>query len=252
LACRPYSWSTPKGTGIIRLASMMGFLGMLLWSMSLPTFAQDAPGVHRKPDGTLTFDIGPQSLRTALRAYGEVTGQAVLVDDALTAERQSPGVQGDFGKVDALQRLLAGTGLVASYSTDQAFTLKLATRVESSESDSGESSQSSAVGGLEVVTQNYAGTIQRSIESALCRFDQTRPGTYRLALQVWIAPSGKIEQTRVLSVDDDARAAAVSKALNQVVLDPPPVAMPQPLTLLLLPRNPADVARCDALVQRHH
>jgi hypothetical protein len=231
---------------------MMGFLGMLLWSMSLPTFAQDAPGGHRKPDGTLTFDIGPQSLRTALRAYGEVTGQAVLVDDALTAERQSPGVQGDFGKVDALQRLLAGTGLVASYSTDQAFTLKLATRVESTESDSGESSQSSAVGELEVVTQNYAGTIQRSIESALCRFDQTRPGTYRLALQVWIAPSGKIEQTRVLSVDDDARAAAVSKALNQVVLDPPPVAMPQPLTLLLLPRNPADVARCDALVQRHH
>jgi hypothetical protein len=227
-------------------------LGMSVWSMSLSTFAQDASGVQRNSDETLTFNIEPQSLKTALRAYGEVTGQAVLVDDTLTAGRQSPGVQGSFGKVEALQRLLAGTGLVASYSTNQAFTLKLAVRVESSESDSSESSQSSVGGGLEVVTQSYAGNIQRSIESALCRFDQTRPGTYRLALQVWIAPSGKIEQTRVLSVDDDARAAAVSKALDQVVLDPPPAAMPQPLTLLLLPRNPEDVAQCGSLVRRHH
>lgn len=252
MTCHIFNGSTPKGTWIIRLAWVMVCLGMPFWGMSLSASAQDAPDVHRKPDGTLTFDIEPQSLRTALRAYSEVTGQAVLVDDTLTAARRSPGVQGDFGKVDALQRLLAGTGLVASYSTDEAFTLKLAARAESSESDSGESSQSSAGGGLEVVTQKYAGNIQRSIESALCRFDQTRPGTYRLALQVWIAPSGEIEQTRVLSDDEDARAAAVSRALSRLMLDPPPSDMPQPLTLLLLPRHPADAARCGALVQRHH
>jgi hypothetical protein len=252
LACRPFSWSTPKGTEIIRLLWLVACLGMLMCGVSLSTFAQDASSDHPKSEETLTFDITPQSLKTALRAYGEATGQAVLVDDTLTAGRQSPGVQGEYDKVEALHRLLAGTGLVESYSTDQAFTLKLAVRVESGEVDSGESSQSSVGGGLEVVTQNYAGNIQRSIESALCRFDETRPGTYRLALQVWIAPSGKIEQTRVLSVDDNARADAVSKALSHVVLNPPPAEMPQPLTLLLLPRNPADVAHCDTLVQRHH
>jgi hypothetical protein len=230
----------------------MLWLLLSLWSGSFAISAQDTSGVTFQAEGTQTFDIAPQSLKTALRAYGETTGQAVLVDDTLTAGRQSPGVQGEFDKVEALHRLLAGTGLVASYSSDQAFTLKLAEHVESGQPESGESSQSSAGGGIEVVTQSYAGTIQRSVESALCRFDQTRPGTYRLALQMWIAPSGKIEQTHVLSNDDDARAAAVSKALSHVVLDPPPPSMPQPLTLLLLPRNSANAVHCDTLVQRRH
>jgi hypothetical protein len=188
-----------------------------------------------------------------LRAYGETTGQAVLVDDTLTAGRESPGVQGQFDKVEALHRLLAGTGLIASYSTDQAFTLKLALHVESDQPiDTGGSLQSSAGGGLDVVTQSYAGNIQRSVESALCRLDQTRPGNYRLALQVWVAPSGKIEQTRVLSDEDQARADAVTKALSHVELDPPPPGMPQPLTLLLLPRAPRDAEHCARLAQRHH
>lgn len=253
LACHTLTRSTPKGTTLIQLAWIAVCLAALVMGgMPLTTLAQDAADMHRRPDGTLAFDIRPQSLGTALRAYGEVTGQAVLVDDSLTAGRLSPGVQGDFDRVEALQRLLAGTGLVASYSTDQAFTLKLAERVGSTDIKADESSPSSVGGGLEVVTQSYAGSIQRSIESALCRFDETKPGTYRLALQLWIAPSGKIEQTRVLSVDDPARAAAVSDALDRMMLDPPPIAMPQPLTLLLLPRKAAATARCGTLVQSHH
>lgn len=219
---------------------------------TVSAFDQATPVVSHTTDEKLTFDIAPQPLMTALRAYSEVTGQAVLVDDTLTAGRQSPGVQGRFDKVEALQLLLTGTGLVASYSTDQSFTLKLAVRTESTEISSSETFENSVGGGIEAVTESYAGKIQRPIEMALCQSDQTRLGTYRLALQLWIAPSGKIDQTRVLSANDDARANAVRKMLKQVVLDPPPSTMPQPLTLLLLPRNTANTPDCSARAQHRH
>jgi hypothetical protein len=235
------------------LAWLVLCLGTLAISgMPLTVWAQDASDVQRKPDGTSMFDIRPQALGTALRAYGELTGQTVLVDDSLTVGRFSPGVQGTYGNAEALRRLLAGTGLVASYSADQAFTLKLAARVEASDSKPDAPADDAAGGGMEVVTQSYAGSIQRSIESALCRFDETRPGAYRLALQVWIAPSGRIEQTRVLSDEDPARAAAVTDALQRAKLDPPPLAMPQPLTLLLLPHPATDAGRCAAVAHKHH
>lgn len=237
---------------LIPLAWVVLSLGTLaMGGMPLAVWAQDVSGAQRRSDGTSMFDIGPQSLGTALRAYSELTGQTVLVDDSLTTGRFSPGARGYFGSDEALQRLLAGTGLVARYSADQAFTLKLAVPADASDSKPDGSSDDMAGGGMDVVTQSYAGSIQRSIESALCRFDETRPGAYRLALQVWIAPSGRIEQTRVLSEDDPARAAAVSDALQRVTLDPPPLAMPQPLTMLLLPRTAADAARCGAAAPKH-
>lgn len=251
--CHTSTRSTPEGAILIPLAWVVLCLGTLAISgMPLAVWAQDASDLQRGADGTSMFDIRPQSLGTALRAYGELTGQTVLVDDSLTAGRFSPGVRGTYGNAEALQRLLAGTGLVASYSADQAFTLKLATRADASDSTPDAPVDDTASGGMDVVTQSYAGSIQRSVEAALCRFDETRPGAYRLALQVWIAPSGRIEQTRVLSDADPARAAAVSDALQRVKLEPPPAAMPQPLTMLLLPRMAVDTGRCGAAARKHH
>lgn len=195
----------------------------------------------------MTFDIAPQSLLTALRAYTDVTGQAVLVDDTLAAGRQSPGVQGVFDTTEALRALLAGTGLVASYSSDQAFTLKLATPNEDDDEIRQERVEGAVSGGDEAVIERYAGTIQRPIEAALCRSDDTRPGTYRLAMQIWIAPSGRVEKTRLLTPGDDHRRHDdVRRALSELMLDPPPQDMPQPITLLLLPQH-AHASACASL-----
>lgn len=190
------------------------------------------------------FDIPPQSLLAALRTYSEITGQAVLVDNTLAEGRRSPGVHGSFDKAQALQKLLAGTGLVASYSSDQAFTLKLAEPDATVDRTVRENTQSVGVEESEAVIEQYAGKIQQPIEAALCRSDDAQPGTYRLAMQIWIAASGHIEKTRLLTPIDSQRAYAVHQALNGVVLAPPPTGMPQPLTLLLLPKHTRDVSAC--------
>jgi hypothetical protein len=204
----------------------------------------DEQAGRSETDGIIEFDIPPQSLLTALRAYSEVTGQAVLVDNALAAGRQSSGVRGEFDKIEALNRLLAGTGLVASYSSDQAFTLKLAEPGESGFTTVPERSEATKGEGIDAVTERYAGKIQRSIEAALCHSDSTRPGTYRLAMQIWVAPSGKVERTRVLtSMGGTQRSDDVRDILDQLTLDPPPPDMPEPITLLLLPGR-QDTAVC--------
>jgi hypothetical protein len=200
---------------------------------------------------SIAFDIPPQSLLTALRAYSEVTGQAVLVDNALAAGRQSPGVSGELDKIEALKRLLAGTGLVASYSSDQAFTLKLAEQGEAGFTSLQERSEATKGGEIDAVTERYAGTIQRSIEAALCQSDRTRPGTYRLAMQIWVAPSGKVERTRVLtSLRSTQRSDEIRDMLDRLTLDPPPPDMSEPITLLLLPGRQATAACVGAALQR--
>lgn len=194
---------------------------------------------------TVAFDIAPQPLLTALRAYSEATGQAVLVDNALATGRQSPGVRGEFDKVEALQRLLAGTGLVASYSSDQAFTLKLAEPGETGVAPVRERPEANVGGGIEVVTERYAGAIQQPIEAALCRSENTRPGTYRLAVQIWIAPSGKVMRTRLLTNMQNAqREHEIQTALDQLTLAPPSPELPQPVTLLLLPDRQLSESAC--------
>lgn len=219
------------------------------------TSPADDQADQAQADGTIAFDIPPQSLLTALRSYSEVTGQAVLVDNTLAIGRQSPGIKGNFDKIEALNRMLAGTGLVASYSTDQAFTLKLAEPGESVATgvrERSEGSEGTVGGGIEVVTERYAGKIQRPIEAALCQSEQTRPGTYRLAMQIWIAPSGKVQRTRLLSpIDGGQRDNQVREDLNRLVLEPPPVGMPQPITLLLLPGRKAMASACSASSSQH-
>lgn len=254
MACGSFVGRTPKGLAIMRLARVAACLGIAMAGAAMAAGIDQGISISgQDADATLTFDIAPQPLMTALRTYSELTGQAVLVDASLTAGRQSPGVAGQYNKVDALRKLLVGTGLIASYSTDQSFTLKLAERTESANAISGEpeASDSAIDEGVEAVTQQYAGRIQRPIEAALCRSDLTRPGAYRLALQLWIAPSGKVERTHMLSGNDDSRANNVRQMLTGLVLDPPPSSMPQPLTLLLLPRNAAGIRDCGSRIPQH-
>jgi hypothetical protein len=225
-------------------------VGLLAAPASAPYQAglgTDEQAGKAEADEPVTFDIPPQPLLTALRTYSETTGQAVLVDNTLTVGRQSPGVRGVFDKIEALRRLLAGTGLVASYSSDQAFTLKLAESGESVGMSARERSEVTVGGGIDAVTERYAGQIQGPIEVALCQSDRTRPGTYRLAVQIWIAPSGRVERTRLLTqLNDVQRDNQVRASLSELKLDPPPASLPQPITLLLLPGREVHSTACNS------
>lgn len=62
---------------------------------------------------TYSFDIPAESLSKALRDYGRVTHQQLLFTEDLTVGKTAPALQGALGASDALQRLLADSGLQA-------------------------------------------------------------------------------------------------------------------------------------------
>jgi len=206
-----------------------------------------APAHGEEVDEKFVFDIPAQPLQTALRMYSESTGQAVLFDDSLTLGRRSTGVSGRYGSAEALGVLLEGTGLVAKYSSDHSFTLKLAGAADV-QGETGPASNGSADQETEAVLERYAGKIQQPIQEALCQSRLTRPGTYRLALQIWIGPSGKVKDIKLLSAPEDAsgKEAYVREALARLTLEPPPKLLPQPITLLLAQADPRRPLPCGA------
>lgn len=231
-------------------------LRVIVWasSLALPLIPQEAAASAdlavsaqgAEVDEKFAFDIPAQPLRTALRTYSESTGQAVLFDDNLTLGRRSTGVSGRFDSAEALGLLLQGTGLVAKYSSDHSFTLKLASLSGDHSQKTGSASNGNASQDAAAVIERYAGKIQKLIQAALCQSQMTRPGTYRLALQVWLGPSGRVQDIRLLSTLDGAggREASVREALDRLTFEPPPKLLPQPITLLLAQAEPGRSSPC--------
>lgn len=73
---------------------------------------------------TRRFDIPAQPLPAALSAYAQVTGARLAYLPALAAGRRSPGATGALDERAALDRLLAGTGLLARQADGGAVTLQ--------------------------------------------------------------------------------------------------------------------------------
>lgn len=57
------------------------------------------------------FDIPPQTLASALKAYGTVANQQIVFTDDIVKGRTSPPLQGEYTADEALSRLLKGSGL---------------------------------------------------------------------------------------------------------------------------------------------
>lgn len=184
---------------------------------------------------TVWFDIPAQPLAQALTQFGEQAGQAALVDSALTAGRRSNAVQGRYAPPDALRMLIRATGLVARYTSADAFTLmadKVSRRTDPAPVTKEGDTSMPGLGG-----DRYATVLQRSIERALCRSPQTRPGEYRAVLQLWLATDGRVTRVKLLhTTGQDNRDAAIQASLQRLRLETvPQTHLAQPLTILLLP-----------------
>lgn len=200
--------------------------------------------------GLLRFDIPIQWLGEALDQYSRLTGLAVLIDSD-NAQRRSTAVAGMYTAAGALQILLAGTGLQARYADarsiivdarpdgQQAAVLPDALADQRTESRRGDTDY--AV---------YIGRIQQSLRMALCASPRTRPGHYRLALQLRFNAAGAVERFRLLgSTGNAARDAAVAHAVQALDVGLPlPAAMPQPVSILLLPEATDAHTDCAATV----
>lgn len=86
-----------------------------------PVYAQTAPAAQVQ---TYRFEIPAQSLDAALAAFSAVTRVQVLVSADVTQGVQSSGLRGSYAKDEALARLLAGTGLQATYIDSDSVTVE--------------------------------------------------------------------------------------------------------------------------------
>ena len=91
----------PKGSAF-KTAMLTGVASFALVSAAL---AETTGSVH--------FDIPAEDLGTALTDVARLSHQEVVFNADLTRGRQAPALQGVFSPEQALQQLLAGTGLSA-------------------------------------------------------------------------------------------------------------------------------------------
>ena len=210
-------------------------LGLLLGLFLSSASADPVPATMR-----MTLHIPAQELARALDQFSRATGMAVLVDSQLSRGRRSLAVDGEFTAAEALRRMLGGSGLMAKYSRDDAFTLQVA-QVEDVPMPAEKPTPASAA-----VNRSYATAVQAAIERNLCRSPLTRPGSFRAVLQLWIGRDGVVQHNRlVTSTGDVRRDAALVDSFHTLKIDrPTPGALRQPVTLLLLPESSGKRMEC--------
>lgn len=204
----------------------------------MSAWATDKSGVPSRTEHSaaiaplIEFNIPAQPLSLALNRYASLTSRATLFRSELAAGRTSGGVQGRYTPEAALSQLLEGTGLVFERIDDgpaNAFVLRTA--------------GSSAVSLQAALASagDYPGLLQRRIWDALCASPPAEPGRYRALLRFQVDERGRLFQARLLNSTGDARRdTALLNAIDGVRMGAaPPTGMPQPLTMLVLPDDPA-------------
>jgi len=173
------------------------------------------------------FDIAAQPLASALVEFADSTGMAALVDAEVAGGKRSTAVHGRLLPQDALRILLAGTGLSFRRAGATAFTVgpnTTAPMIDGEYSD----------GHRRAEFNHYFALIQGTIEQALCSDAEVRPGPYRSVVQVWVGQAGSIDAIHpVGSSGDDGRDARIALAIARARVTPPPVGLPQPVTVIL-------------------
>jgi len=101
----------------------------LLAVPTLPAMAQDnadQPPAVDQAEQTYAFDIPAQPLARAITDFSAVTGVQVLYTEQAKVDHTAPALQGNYTVNQALQRLLAGTGVNYRFTGENSVTLEVA------------------------------------------------------------------------------------------------------------------------------
>lgn len=185
------------------------------------------------------FDIPSMPLAAALEAYGNVSGRDILYNSETAIGRQSTPVHGRLSYDAALMVLLEGTGLSVNLQTEQSYILVPAPSWAES---------------LPASLDGYYARLQMAVRDALCRDVEARPGTYRVALRLWVDAAGDVARYQRLS---SSGSTIVDDGLDRVLAGlrigvPPPQELAQPLTLAILPDADGVTMGCKAPVRQRH
>lgn len=197
------------------------------------------------PAVRIEFDIAAQRLGDAIDAYSRASGLDILIDGQ-HAQRTSNAVRGLLTAQEALEAMLAGTGLEARHANATSVVIHASRQSGIAAMPEAAGMEESGFKEGEVLHQSYAAQVQQALRRTLCSSAETRPGSYRLALQLRLDARGAVERFRLLSTTGDARRdAAVQNSVRTVAIgSPPPPSLPQPLVILLLPEGPGAESDC--------
>jgi hypothetical protein len=181
---------------------------------------------------SLSFDIPSQPLAKALYAFSAATGIEVMVDARQAAGRRAPEVKGSLLPREALSALLAGSNLVAQEFGPGTVTL---------------AAMSPAAAPMHE-NQRYFADVQRAVENALCADARTSPGRYRLALKLWVGPSGEVTRAKRLDTTGDRTLdnALDARTPRISIGKSPPSHFAQPIALIVSPSDTGTITGCSA------
>lgn len=167
----------------------------------------------------IAFDIPAQPLQSALERFGEMTGFSGLYDPDTVRGKQSSAVLGAYTPEMALAMLLASSGLVAHYTTENAFVLEVTTSIAAPVRD-----------------MPFNAQLQAAIRLAFCRSRQIAPGDYRVALRFYVDATGNVHHPELLdTTGDSTRDRMIVALVGQVRLGRPPANVAEPFYMVILP-----------------
>jgi hypothetical protein len=204
-------------------------------ALSLAGSVARAEEASPRPARPAVYEIPAQKLDDALRAYIATSGMQLLYETTLTEGRRSTELKGSFAPDAALQALLAETGLAARRTDVDAFVITPA--------PVGAAGPSASTAPID---SRFMTALQAGVLDALCRDPLTRPGGYKVGIELWIAPSGAVQQSALIGSTGDAeRDAAISNTLRRAsVRIAPPAGTQQPFILIIGPRGPQETGDC--------
>ncbi|MBO9708520.1 MAG: TonB-dependent receptor [Caulobacter sp.] len=83
--------------------------------------------VQAQQQAAYAFDIPAQDLSSALRAFGQVSGQQLAYDEAAVRGKRAPALNGSYTADAGLKRLLAGSGLSAQATASGVYAIRART-----------------------------------------------------------------------------------------------------------------------------
>ncbi len=175
--------------------------------------------------GPRVFDIPAQPLVSALEIYGAISGFQVVYDAPLAKGRQSSDIKGTFTPEMALRQMLTGTGLSPHYMAADGFVLVA----------------DAVVGDVNTASQRdvtqYYGHIQNSLRETFCANPSLRIGGHRIAIGVWIGPTGAVMRSAVLDTtgQPDIDAALNNAMQGMKISAAPPAGFAQPVVMTIAP-----------------
>lgn len=115
----------PSISSSVRPVAHAARLALLGWALAggPAAHAADAPPAQAV-QSVQTYQIAPGPLGRALAQVAATAGVSLSFDPALTDGRQNPALMGSYTPREALQRLLAGSGLQLVQSADGRYTLE--------------------------------------------------------------------------------------------------------------------------------